>query len=548
MPTFDDLPDLPTGNDDETVRKRIRMRTIARFEACEAARREALDAGKTGQEAHNAAKAIWNGWAEAMLADKKKLQDAGQWETERGVTVFGRPGIAGANEGTRTWFEEAASDFSSVLLRPSIGEDQEDRRKDNDTPLSETDLVKTLLCASSRIDFSQFRFPGDAWFHRATFEGDARFSSATFEGDAWFHSARFEDDAWFHSARFEDDAWFYSARFKGGAWFHRARFKGVAAFHRARFKGDAWFDSARFKAGAQFGRARFKGDAWFDSAMFEGNAEFHLVEFFRNADFGKAQFEKAADFKTIEVKRAFDMADAAFKTSVPDFIQAHFVENPRLDNVTPPKLGFWKSGGSLHRDDPARYRALMRMAEQAKDHDREHVFFKGQMRAERKLGNGTWFGRMLNRVYDALSDYGRSFVRPLVVLAVVWFVFAGVYGGFASPATCGQILNPVASAATRLAWLPDWFPDWLPDRLPDWRPDWRPDWHPAGGYLLSMTNSLPAVSAGQRHSIINAQVELFGATTCVPKAVAYLGVLQTLLSVVLLFLAALGLRNMFRIK
>jgi hypothetical protein len=121
---------------------------------------------------------------------------------------------------------------------------------------------------------------------------------------------------------------------------------------------------------------------------------------------------------------------------VPDFIQAHFEEAPRLDNVnvvgrmvvpyaapagevtTPPSEGAtrlrrlaltckrigregWRichpawtyprrwSAGAIRRvfrancDIPARWRALKRLAIQAHDQDREHEFFAGEIRSAR---------------------------------------------------------------------------------------------------------------------------------------------------------------------
>ncbi|MEM7620742.1 MAG: hypothetical protein AAF228_09840 [Pseudomonadota bacterium] len=44
--------------------------TIAHFNKCEAARKAALDDGKSEDEAHEAAKAVWNAWADDLLAQK----------------------------------------------------------------------------------------------------------------------------------------------------------------------------------------------------------------------------------------------------------------------------------------------------------------------------------------------------------------------------------------------------------------------------------------------------------------------------------------------
>lgn len=49
-----------------------RDETIALFQKCEQARADALAAGKPKEEAHEAAKAIWNDWADELLAASAK--------------------------------------------------------------------------------------------------------------------------------------------------------------------------------------------------------------------------------------------------------------------------------------------------------------------------------------------------------------------------------------------------------------------------------------------------------------------------------------------
>lgn len=57
--------------------------TIALFEQCEAARRSALERGDDEDKAHEAAKAVWNAWAEKLLAERgaEKARQLGNWLT-----------------------------------------------------------------------------------------------------------------------------------------------------------------------------------------------------------------------------------------------------------------------------------------------------------------------------------------------------------------------------------------------------------------------------------------------------------------------------------
>jgi hypothetical protein len=164
------------------------------------------------------------------------------------------------------------------------------------------------------------------------------------------------------------------------------------------------------------------------------------------------------------------MADATFET-VPDFIQAHFEEAPRLDDVTvrgrmikppvwrhthmslaaPPGLhtsgvvglpgagrnfvglnclrrmvdGAYERMTNANRNIPARWHALKRIAIKAHDQDREREFFAREIRAARFVDDWPvplpvweakawlgffrfWFGVL----YGIFSNYGRSVLSP----------------------------------------------------------------------------------------------------------------------------------------
>ena len=247
--------------------------------------------------------------------------------------------------------------------------------------------IKSIQLKAEDIDFGGFVFPSDARFKSATFTGNALFGSATFVGDAQFEGANFTGDARFKSAtftsdaRFKDtkfsriasfgnttftgDAQFRTTKFNGFAFFESAAFTGAAHFNGATFTSFAWFTSATFTRNAQFEdtnfiyEARFEsatfwGDAWFTDTVFTGaarfagatftsnafflgtqfkkSANFELAGFKQFASFASSRFESEASFNAIRGERSFDMADARFE-AVPEFIQAHFEEAPRLDNL-----------------------------------------------------------------------------------------------------------------------------------------------------------------------------------------------------------------------
>ena len=502
-----------------------RDETIALWERCEAARAEAkaraLAEGKDEDDArniaHDAAKAVWNGWAEDMLAERKALEETGDWAAEKGFLSDLEP----KNDQTKDWLNRASADFNRCRFvansslrgadapKQSTGsEDTELDRRGADAPRDEEEISISL--ADAYIDFRDFIFPGTASFASARFSGTASFDCARFSGDAWFASTRFSGDAWFASARFSGRAWFDNARFSGYAWFASARFSGRASF-----------GSARFSGYASFTRAKFEGFAGFDSARFDGPASFNAVR----------------------GDRAFSLADATFE-QVPDFIQAHFEEAPRLDNVTvsrrlirafpdypprkdddgaaiPPEFGE-RAGHMLDRlvswpsrvvrwmqgadgDAPACWRALKRLAVQAHDQDREHAFFAGEVRSARfatdwplpfergklKIEAPSW--RWLNHVpfvfwrgeawlgffsfwfgvlYGLFSNFGRSVARPFLWWALGVVVSTMLYLG-EHPGMSGERARAEQNGAT--------FP-YVATTLEAWREGrdcYAPDFDPA---------------------------------------------------------------------
>ena len=191
--------------------------------------------------------------------------------------------------------------------------------------------------------FEGAQFSGTAWFGGAQFSDSARFEKAQFSGGAWFPMAQFSDSARFESAQFSGISRFWSAQFGGDAQFNSAQFSGDAEFEGAQFSGDAKFANAQFSGSASFRRAQFSGTAWFggaqfvtnaffDHVKFRGSATFFLAKFEHFASFADARFCKGANFGAIRGERAFLLAEAEFD-GVPDFIQAHFEEAPRLDNI-----------------------------------------------------------------------------------------------------------------------------------------------------------------------------------------------------------------------
>jgi hypothetical protein len=313
-----------------------------------------------------------------------------------------------------------------------------------------------LAYFKGNASFEETAFGRKAWFHSTSFGGEIRFDSAIFKGpsqftgttfarDASFKGTTFARDASFKGTTFERYASFDSTTFTGEAFFYEAKFTGNASFEKAILTGNASFVRVTFENDISFNHAIFANTALFTRAVFTDNALFEEMEFAQMADFGLANFKQYASFKSsrfegkenasfeaIRGEKGFNMKSAAFE-AVPSFIQAHFEEAPRLDNLkvfgrwverhprperkAPSKApkgekqqeskwrkcwyearhvggrvrtwplramrGAWQRVREGEADMPARWRALKRLAIEGQDTERELEYHACELRSQR---------------------------------------------------------------------------------------------------------------------------------------------------------------------
>jgi uncharacterized protein YjbI with pentapeptide repeats len=504
-----------------------RDETVALFLECEAKRSEAraaaLDGGRSKCDAdtagHEAAKLHWNSWAGAFLDRKKALEVGGLWAAD----ASGR----GGNTETSAWIEAANTDLSQCFLvarrdnwkiaeAPDRGDLIPIELDCNCINLSGFIFPwRAYFCGSGflgRTDFDgavfhdRAEFDGAAFhrnvkFEKSIFSGVARFASTKFRASSSFVFAAFSDFAIFEDAKFFKEVLFQCAKFSSEADFRKVHFSGYGSFQRATFASNADFGSAIFSGYADFSGASFKWCATFLDATFSGKADFEhacfqmkadfanltfisdvsfagakfgpgseadfgLSTFERTAEFSSAEFRNEAVFRAIWVKRAFSLANVRFHC-VPDFIQAHFEEVPRLDHVTvevglrpsswtlgppTPRINLfqlyqsWRYHHHLRLGMPgdagARWRALKRLAIQGHDTDRELQFFSGEIRAARFAGDwplpwpawkaSAWLGFLrfwAGMLYELFSNFGRSLIRPFLAWALCIAIFAAHFLG-----------------------------------------------------------------------------------------------------------------------
>ena len=463
---------------------------------------QSLELFKQGENA-------WNTWANNLLAEKNALELAGIWMGEDKSQW---------NDETRSWHKKAIADFSLHGFESDV-----DFRKFQFP--GEVSFISAKF--PGYVNFESVEFPDDASFRRVIFSASCNFRNTTFTKIADFLEAEFKHLAEFSNVMVLNDADFSSTKFGRSADFKSAEFKGRVSFQESTFFREVTFADTKFKNGANYIEATFFRLTSFLNAEFEGVALFLQCSFKSAVSFKDSSFKEFASFKAVSGKGIFALNNVKF-SSLPDFTEAHFEEAPIFDDVELKPERFKKSQAHESKPNlPSHWRALRRLAIQAHDYERELQFFKGEIIARRgtedKFTHARyWFGRL----YQLLSDFGRSMGLPLLWLGLSLLLFA-IFYAFQSPADWNQLfIGPVScidgSGDSRIVVLG-----------------------------VSVINAFPFAAINSSDLLNQYYACLYGiqeSAPVIPYAVTFASVIQFFVSAVLLFLFLLAVRNHFRIK
>lgn len=354
-------------------------------------------------------------------------------------------------------------------------------------------------------------------FSGMTFKGRADFSGFIFPGQAIFGLSKTHT---LYARRADPKP---TPLFPAGARFNRATFYLDAIFDWILFEGGAGFGQTRFCDIARFNQCVFSDTTWFEQAVFENDLWMGQVKFKAYTDFTDATFKGRTSFYAVQSEGAFLLHNATFR-EVPDFTQARFQGAPRIDGNSIPLMNFLPRLKERDaRELQNRYLALRQLAVAGHDHQSEAKAFKAEMRAKRGNDHRWWSALFWFSVaYDVASDFGQSTMRPFVFWAASIFAFCTLYLAHA---------NKLAAWSSPCA---DGSPHWLK------------------ALVLALKNAILFVT-WDREQIRSAYLCLYdlqptAGDQLVPTGNALIQAGQSILSVVLIFLFLLAVRNHFKIK
>lgn len=325
--------------------------------------------------------------------------------------------------------------------------------------------------------FHNATFTDVADFENANFEEKVNFSEATFEGNATFNGASFNNSdfrhacfsgcAEFHSnATFWDNVNFTKATFAKSAHFGEAKFLGYADFGGAAFTGDAYFKYGCFAGQAYFSNTTFTGFADFLEVNFESLVIFVKTKFYNQINFGYAKFKDATNFENAEFANVghFENAKFNFPTSkIPSF-RGVDIGSTRLDfsldlqDDSVFSINYFDEESI--KETIINIQFLKHLSEQHGQIDQALNFNAMELRAKRlqvieqlkvkdlywlessfkcAYSGKWWVSCPTTWLYDKVSDFGRSFMRPLVGFIAIYgiaFSFAYCCAGVNNPQNC----------------------------------------------------------------------------------------------------------------
>lgn len=400
-----------------------------------------------------------------------------------------------------------------------------------------------------KVNFNGYVFPSFTYFRGSTFEEHADFGMSVFVIEGNFSDVQFKSGVNFRASIFDDiifeDTHFNYAFFDFGLFNNRTDFS-------PKFIREATFTSSYFKMKPNFKRINFES-VNFSYCLFDDGVNFldcsvdkrlllNGAIFEGKADFSRSRLECETDLKRTNFKDDLDFSYSIFKERV-NFSETKFEGYSSFKETTFEKLpyvhgieinGFLEFFGATwpkpqESDDPVEdmgsYAQIKRQMERLNRHDQEILFFKEELKcraeslkrkASEEIKGKMWLPKLRNKhyrqsrfieLYEYHADCGESIAKPLNLLLITFVLFTGLY----------------------VSWAKDGASN-LQEAI-----------------YLSFKHSFPFIPSNIKHynDVVS---QTFASGWIADFLFPFFSATQSLISILLLFLMGLAMRNHLRIK
>lgn len=285
--------------------------------------------------------------------------------------------------------------------------------------------LEKMYAAGVWFDCSYFVFPTllelknpinkPAFFEHAKFYGDVSFKGLIWGSYTSFHSAEFHGKADFG---YDRNMYEKQTQFRDHVNFNSTMFLDDAGFCACIFKAPPEFNGTEFHKGANFALSEL-------AYKWPEPLEFRLVEFRGDANLG---FKIRGEIPAMKFAYC-NLEGLLFYTLPRDDIAIEF------DNIKQwGKRKKWYQGRPLEiRDESTGGMDSVRLVDTYRFLEKYHYnhsgyslasqFYLGQMVALRRDKEYKRPSRILNHLYQLVSNYGESLIRPIIALFITWLIF-----------------------------------------------------------------------------------------------------------------------------
>ena len=367
------------------------------------------------------------------------------------------------------------------------------------------------------MSFVSIEFLQNTLFVGARFGSFAYFSGVTFRKIANFTNTIFSDSTVFESSKFDGNAFFNNSKLNNIALFNTVTFSDIAVFKNTTFKDTLMFAESTFHKRVHFGGASFKNECSFYNSNFKESANFESAIFSNVGHFEKAKF-----LKITPSFRGCKIGDTRLEFSDDSYFPQNEKSEDAIKNIS----------------------FLKRLSEEHGQTEQALNFNALELRAKAASDDASWNFKIVTWLYKNLSDFGRSFLKPLGVYAgILFFTFliALEHSAYNAPR------NYTQQGCDKYIW---WIErvSFIYDKNCLDKPNslQLTGIRAASEYTLYRAAGVLDFSDSDKQTK-EVALRLFG-QEIEPWWMRIWGVFKAIASTALLFLAALGLRNKYRIK
>lgn len=192
--------------------------------------------------------------------------------------------------------------------------------------------------------------------------------------------------------------------------------------------GDLSMNDCEFNSKIHFYKTIVRRSLQAEYVMFNDDVDFSKSVVGGDFSMNNSTFKSEVDFTDMKIRDRIFFVNTVFKDSTffngiefgempPLFYAAQIHEDTDFLDISWPKVGRGSSKESAGQYVRA-YEALKRKMGEQRKFRTEHLFLQLEMQSQ-EIADG-FFGSLPSRFFRLLSDYGWSYLRPIIVLISIW--------------------------------------------------------------------------------------------------------------------------------